>query len=270
VDGKVFNTSEEITIAAAASDDDGSISKIEFYNGGIKLGSVSSEPYSITWANPGVGTYSLTAVATDNFGMQSTSSAISISVTEVEVPGENQPPSVVISSPQKGKIFESSYDIEIEIVATDSDGSISKVELYNGSEKLAEFTTAPYLFTWKSVSDGIYKIKAIATDNLNATGISSEVQLMVGKKTTYDANSEIINLYPNPNDGHFTIDILVPFGNSRNQIVISDMTGHQVYREVFTPEETSKQIDIPNAKSGIYIVAIIGNEIVVTKKVMIK
>ena len=203
--------------------------------------------------------------------MQTTSSAISISVTtEVVEPGENQPPSVEISSPQKGKKFESSSDIEIEIVATDPDGSISKVELYNGSEKLAEFTTAPYVFTWKSVSDGIYKIKAIATDNLNATAISSVVELMVGKKTTYDANSEIINLYPNPNDGHFTIEFLVPLQSVKCEIVISGLNGKKVFSGTVSAEETTKQFDLSNVKAGVYIMTVIDNEILVTKKIIIK
>ena len=53
---------------------------VEFYNGSTKLGSKSAAPYSFTWNNVAVGTYSLTVIATDNLNAKTTSSSISISV----------------------------------------------------------------------------------------------------------------------------------------------------------------------------------------------
>ena len=77
---------------------------------------------------------------------------------------------------------------------------------------------------------------------------SSIVEFTGDEKTIYDAKSEIINLYPNPNNGHFTIDFLVPLENPKNEIVISDMVGNQIYRETITAEQTTKQFDLPNVK----------------------
>ncbi|MBF0618720.1 MAG: hypothetical protein HQL19_00975 [Candidatus Omnitrophica bacterium] len=39
----------------------GSVQKVEFYNGGTLLGTVSSSPFSYTWSNASAGAYSLTA-----------------------------------------------------------------------------------------------------------------------------------------------------------------------------------------------------------------
>ena len=131
-----------------------------------------------------------------------------------EAPTEsNQPPSVSISNPSKGKKFFNPADIEIEVIAADPDGYISKVELFNGNIKLAVLTTAPFLYTWKGISEGTYQLMAVATDNLNATDTTSMVEFKVGEKTKYDAASEIINLYPNPNNGNFNIEFLDPDKN---------------------------------------------------------
>jgi uncharacterized repeat protein (TIGR02059 family) len=267
----IFTAPANITITANASDTDGTITLVEFYNGTTKLGSKSISPYSFTWNNVTQGTYSITAVATDNSGAETTSSAISVLVSAATTPPpDNQLPTVSISSPAKGNKFDAPVDIDIEVIATDPDGKITKVELFNGSEKIAELNSAPYSYIWKRVSAGAYQIKAIATDNSNGTTTSSIVKFSVGDKITYDANSEIINLYPNPNKGNFTIEFLVPQENAKNDIIISDLTGHQVYRESISAEVTTKQINLPNVRSGIYILTVISKEIIVTKKIIIK
>ena len=70
-----------ISLLATASDTDGSISKVEFFNGANKLGEVSSSPYSYTWFSVPAGVYSLTARATDNGGQTATSTALTLTVT---------------------------------------------------------------------------------------------------------------------------------------------------------------------------------------------
>ncbi|TXK33777.1 T9SS type A sorting domain-containing protein [Pontibacter qinzhouensis] len=69
-----------IQLAANANDADGSISKVEFFQGSTKLGEATSSPYTYNWTNAKLGIYSLTAKATDNQGATTTSAAISITV----------------------------------------------------------------------------------------------------------------------------------------------------------------------------------------------
>jgi hypothetical protein len=181
-------------------------------------------------------------------------------------PAVNQPPVITISNPQKGNMYENSSGIDIDAIAYDPDGTISKVELYSGSNKLVELTSAPYFYTWKNVNPGTYTITAIATDNLNATTISSPVDFKVRGVSSYDGNSEIVNLYPNPNDGHFSIAFINPLQNIKYEIIITDLAGRQVYHGPLTKEETLKQFDLSYIKSGIYIMTIIDKVIFVTKK----
>ena len=91
----------------------------------------------------------------------------------------NKLPVVTISFPTKGTSFESPATITVDVEAYDPDGSISKVELYNGSKKLAEMTVAPYSFTLKNLPAGSYNLKAVATDNLNTSAVSAALEVSV-------------------------------------------------------------------------------------------
>ena len=81
--GASFSGPTNITISAAASDSDSTISKVEFFQGSTKLGEKTTSPYDFTWTNasPASYGYSLTAKATDNAGATTTSSAVNIIVS---------------------------------------------------------------------------------------------------------------------------------------------------------------------------------------------
>jgi len=76
----VFVAPTNLLLEATASDPDGFVAKVEFYNGTTKLGESTSGPYSLVWSNGPAGNYTLTARATDNLGGTATSAPVSISV----------------------------------------------------------------------------------------------------------------------------------------------------------------------------------------------
>jgi hypothetical protein len=78
--GATFPFKSNVTITASASDSDGTIQKVEFFAGTTKLGETATAPYSFTWNRAGPGTYALTARATDNAGLATTSAAVTITV----------------------------------------------------------------------------------------------------------------------------------------------------------------------------------------------
>jgi len=69
-----------IGLSATASDSDGTITKVEFFNGSTLLASITNSPYSYSWTGVGAGTYSVTAKATDNLNTVSTSSVQTVTV----------------------------------------------------------------------------------------------------------------------------------------------------------------------------------------------
>jgi hypothetical protein len=79
-DGATFSAPANIAINAAASDSDGTISSVAFYQGSTLLATDTTSPYSYTWSNVPDGNYILTAKATDNDDAVTTSSAVSITV----------------------------------------------------------------------------------------------------------------------------------------------------------------------------------------------
>ncbi|MGV3502886.1 MAG: DUF4082 domain-containing protein, partial [Adhaeribacter sp.] len=336
--GAVFTAPAAISIGCDASDDDGTISKVEFYQGSTKLGEDLSSPYSFNWTNVPAGTYALTARATDNGGAFTTSTQVSVTVngtcpctvfqdsdappgsllnegrplqlgmkfrasvngtatgvrfykqagntgthigqlytstgtllaqatftnetasgwqqanfaTPVSLtanttyvisyhsssglysgtpnafgqaivrnplrglasgedgpngvylysntPGfpssnagspnywvdvvfstgaTNPPPSVAITAPANNASFTAPATITIDANASDANGTITKVEFFQGSTKLGEDLSSPYSFSWTNVPAGTYALTARATDNGNAFTTSTQVSVTV-------------------------------------------------------------------------------------------
>ncbi|MEK7507868.1 MAG: Ig-like domain-containing protein, partial [Patescibacteria group bacterium] len=64
----------------------------------------------------------------------------------------NQPPTVSLTSPVSNSTFTSPATITLTASASDSDGTIQRVEFYNGTTLLNTDTTSPYSWTWTNVS----------------------------------------------------------------------------------------------------------------------
>lgn len=80
-DSASFTAGSTVTLNATAADSDGTVSKVDFYNGSTLLNSDTSSPYSYNWTNVPAGSYTLTAVATDNSGAVTSSNGVNITVT---------------------------------------------------------------------------------------------------------------------------------------------------------------------------------------------
>jgi uncharacterized repeat protein (TIGR02059 family) len=270
-DNSTFTAPASFDITADATDSDGSVQKVDFYNGPTLIGTSQVAPYSYTFSTDVPGVYIITATATDNNGAMTHSAPVTVTVTDQgSGSGGNEFPVVALSNPTKGKVYDTPANVELDAVATDPDGYIVKIEFFSGNIKLAEVTSEPYTWVWKGVGTGTYEIRAVATDNQNASDTTEVVELVVGTKVNYDSSSNIINLYPNPSNGTFSIDFLVPLENEKNEIVISDMNGNEIQREPVTQEETTKEISMINPKTGIYILTLISNQILVTKKIIVR
>ncbi len=84
-------------------------------------------------------------------------------------------PTVLIVSPTNGAAINVPPGANISVSAADSDGSIASVQLLDGTNLLTQWTSAPYTFTWNNPTTGWHTLQAIATDNLGAIGMSTQV-----------------------------------------------------------------------------------------------
>ena len=99
----------------------------------------------------------------------------------------NVPPSVSLTAPSNGATFTAPASIAISANASDSDGTVTKVEFFAGSTKIAEDTTAPYSIAWNSVGAGSYVLTAVATDDDGASTTSAGIGVTVEPGNTVDA-----------------------------------------------------------------------------------
>jgi cytochrome c553 len=79
--GDAFTAPASLSLAADASDSDGSISTVTFYAGDTQVAEVSSAPYEATWSDVAAGSYTLTAQATDDAGATTTSASVTVTVS---------------------------------------------------------------------------------------------------------------------------------------------------------------------------------------------
>lgn len=84
-----FTAPATVDFTATASAPNGSVSNVEFFNGTTKLGEDATAPYAYSWTNVAAGSYTITAVATDNEGNKTTSAAVSINVNVPQGPYNN-------------------------------------------------------------------------------------------------------------------------------------------------------------------------------------
>jgi len=178
-------------------------------------------------------------------------------------PPPNQPPVVSISSPVKGSSYTSPATVVIDVEAFDHDGSIHSVALYNGSVKLGERTAAPYSFSLKDLEEGEYSLHATATDNLNSTSTSTVLNFEVKAEVYMNEN---FSLYPNPNDGRFSIDLPSKPEAERYTVKICDILGNIVYNEVVSEEVLTHHVDLSDMQKGMYILIISAARILHTQK----
>ncbi len=162
----VFTEPATFPIAAFASDSDGTVTNVQFQINGAIVSNVTAAPYAVTASGLLVGTYTLTAIASDNAGLLATNS-IDISVIA------DAPPTVTITNPVDGASFAAPATFLVSASASDSDGSVTNVEFLVGNTAISNVTVAPYSATVANLAAGNYTLSAIAMDNAGLTQTNS-------------------------------------------------------------------------------------------------
>ena len=238
-----FVAAATINIAATAADSDGTVSKVEFYNGTTLLGSDAASPYTYSWTGVATGTYSITAKAYDNTIGITTSTAVSVTVKT------NVLPTVTFTAPKNNASYVIGSIITMTATATDSDGNIAKVEFYNGNTLLGTASASPYTYSLTNAVAGTYKLTAVATDNNGGKTTSALVTVVVSQATDMEDITTDINtkIYPNPTTGILNI------GNSISLVELFNINGQSVETFQITDQKT---IDLTVHPSGVYILRI--------------
>lgn len=195
--GTTIASQTNITIQALAMDADGTISSVKFYQEGSLLGTDNSSPYSYTWTNVSAGDYTLTAEATDNSGLVTTSLPVVLHVT-------NTLPAISITAPLDGASYTTGATVTINANATDANGTISKVNFYVDGIFKGTDNSSPYSATWVSTVGG-HALTAVAVDNLGDSTRSAVVNITA---STTNVPPTISFTSPTNNATYLTTDIV--------------------------------------------------------------
>ena len=166
------------TVNVTASDNSGTVSKVDLYRSGIFLASDNSAPFSFSWdtTKETNGSHTLQAKAYDPSSNIGSSAIITVTVNNNTLDTES--PIVLITSPTNGSTVARRATITFSAAASDNVG-VTRVEFYiNGSlactDTTADIDGLTYACSWKvpSASKKTYQIQARAYDAAGKIGTS--------------------------------------------------------------------------------------------------
>jgi hypothetical protein len=165
------------TVSATATDLLGGVAGVRFYVDGAPLGAEdTTSPYAVNWNSTTAanGSHTITAVARDTAGLQS-----STLPTMVTVANDETPPAVSISTPVANATLADTVSVVAD--ATDN-GTVAGVQFrLNGAPLGAEDVTSPFTVTWNTTTaaNGSHTLTAVARDAAGNTSTSAAVTVTV-------------------------------------------------------------------------------------------
>jgi hypothetical protein len=179
-----------VNVTANASDDVG-VAGVQFKLDGLNMGAEdTSSPYSTSWSTGLAtnGTHTLTAVARDLVGNTTTSSSVSVTVSNAP---DTTPPTVTMTAPASGATVGGS--VAINANAADNTGVAGVQFKLDGANLQNEDTTSPYSITWdtSTATNGPHTLTAIARDAAGNNTTSTAVPITVANTGVLVGNNNI-------------------------------------------------------------------------------
>jgi hypothetical protein len=140
----VFVGPATLQLSATATDSDGTMTRVDFYDNGTKIGEVSGTgpAYAFTWTNPPVGTHSLTAVGVDDLGGRGFSAALTNTIYD----GEGRP-FARVTWPAYGARIQGPTNLLVTAFATALD-AVTNAEFYVNGTFFGSDSEAPFAAWW--------------------------------------------------------------------------------------------------------------------------
>lgn len=173
-----------LTFNASATVVGDTISKVEYVNGTNVIGTATAPPYTVILNNIEPGNYAVVAKATGSLGGTSTSGIVNLQVLANAAP--------LVSLTANPSTTSAPATVALSASATDGDGTIARVEFYDGATLLGGVTQAPNIYTWSSVAAGTYKLTAKAFDSQGLHMTSAPVVVTV---TDVPAGTQVFYIF---------------------------------------------------------------------------
>jgi hypothetical protein len=165
-----------VTVSANAADNIG-VAGVQFKLDGANLGAEdTASPYSASWntLSASNGSHTLTAVARDAAGNTTTSSSVTVTVTN-----DTAAPTVSVTSPAGGSSVADT--VLVTASASDDIGVVGVQFKLDGANLGAEVTAAPYQVSWNTTlgANGSHTVTAVARDAAGNSTTSAAVSVTV-------------------------------------------------------------------------------------------
>lgn len=267
------NVLGNIALSANASDADGTISKVEFYADGAKIGEDPTSPYGMNWTNACTGKHTLLAVAYDDENHTTTSDPVEIVANYVTVdlatpnhtvaaPGD----AIVVTHYWQGSPTASPHTALTELL--DEAGNVAFQEEFSPELSTTHWTNrvaiTKKLVLPSDITSGMFRISTRLHDGTNwlavqpgpgvgtMTVTNSVVRYQIG--TVLVTKAALVNRFnrgtgTNPVYQSFVISLDAPHG-----VAFDDIGGNADYSYPGNPWTTNKfhyNADIPSSETNV-------------------
>ncbi len=243
----VFLINTPIPVSFTGTDADDSIVSVEVFSNGTSVGfaslkagatNVTTGLYTgayefVLTETADAGLQRLTAVATDELGNSTTSLEVNVLLSNGAAPVVDIDTVNGVAPAGTPVVVARGSVVTLAIAASDSDGTVTQVEVYNGAVPVGFATlVAPdtYRFDYQASSPGLVKFQVRASDDLGNIGFSDLVEVSVVTGTL-----PIVSIDSPVNDADHTVGDLIAL-----EITATDMDGFITRVEVFRGIEPNR------------------------------
>lgn len=215
-----FEAPASFVLRVQASDADGTITKVEFYQSNTKIGEATMQPYELSIAGLQTGSYTYYAVATDNGGLQTTSTNVLVTVSDKPIP-----PQVTLTAVyNESASGTNTGSIAVNVDISNTNGGDLTVEIYDGTTLLTTLTSAPYTYVYENPSLGSHNIIVKVSDaSGNVVTQNQAVEVQPVSTSISTQNRLKVKCYPNPFSNTTYIEL-----DGTCAYKIQDMLGREV------------------------------------------
>jgi hypothetical protein len=169
--GALFSPGENISLQAAHNSYT-TLSRIDYCDNGLLLGTSTAPPWGFVWTNPPAGNWVLTAAGTDIDGYEYSSAAVGVRVLGA---------GVAITDPGSGTQFVEGTNLAIQTGVFSDFGSVTQVTFCINGSLLGSRSSAPFSIVWSNLPAGNWSLSATVRDSVGLSATSSIVSISVLK-----------------------------------------------------------------------------------------